>query len=94
MTVKRVDGIISGSSRSAYYIPSIYSKAQVNYIEGFMKGNGYIDLEVAARLGITDPKSFVQKRFPNEELTFLKTCCLGESLFKQVDAHILGSKFK
>jgi hypothetical protein len=86
LTTKRIEGIISGggSSRSAYYIPSAYSKAQVQWIDGFMNGNGYVDLDAAARLGISDPKSFITKRFPNQELLFLKSCVLGESLFQQV----------
>jgi len=49
-----------------------------------MNGNGYVDLDAAARLGISDPKSFITKRFPKQELLFLKTCVLGESLFNQV----------
>lgn len=49
-----------------------------------MNGNGYVDLEAAARLGITDPKSFVEKRFPAQKLVFLNTSCLGEQLFQQV----------
>jgi len=79
-----VDGVLSGSSRTSYYIPSIYTRAQVNYIERFMAGNGYVDLDAAARLGITEPKAFIQKRFPNQDLVFLKTSCLGEQLFRQV----------
>jgi len=70
--------------RSAYYIPSAYSKAQIQWVEGFMNGNGYVDLDAANRLGISDPKSFITKRFPKQELLFLKTCVLGETLFKQV----------
>lgn len=110
ITTKRIEGIVSGggSSRSAYYIPSAHTKAQVQCnwhlyfkilhdfsnsirnitdiigIEGFMNGNGYVDLDAAARLGISDPKSFITKRFPNQHLLFLKTCVLGERLFKQV----------
>lgn len=50
-----------------------------------------MDLDAAARLGISDPKSFITKRFPNQQLLFLKTCVLGDSLFKQVcNSHIFN----
>lgn len=86
LSAKRIDGIISGggSSRSSYFIPSVYSRAQVQWIEGFMNGNGYVDLDAAGRLGISDPKSFISKRFPNQQLVFLKSVVLGEILYKQV----------
>lgn len=86
IATKRIEGILSGggSSRRSYFIPSIYSRAQVQWIEGFMNGNGYVDLDAAARLGISDPKAFITKRFPSQKLVFLKSVVLGEILFKQV----------
>jgi hypothetical protein len=53
-----------------------------------MNGNGYVDLDAATRLGISDAKSFITKRFPNQELLFLKTCVLGETLFNQVEFNL------
>lgn len=86
LSSKRIDGIISGggSSRSSYFIPSAYSRAQIQWIEGFMNGNGYVDLDAALRLGISDPKAFISKRYPNQQLVFLKSVVLGEILYKQV----------
>ncbi|CAL8125071.1 unnamed protein product [Orchesella dallaii] len=86
ISTKRIEGIISGggSSRSSYFIPAAYSRAQIQWIEGFMNGNGYVDLDAASRLGISDPKAFISKRYPSQQLIFLKSVVLGESLYRQV----------
>ena len=84
---KRIDGVVSGSgNRSSYYIPSSYSRAQSQWIERFMNGNGYLDLDAAARLGISDPRAFVEKHYPGS--VFLKTYCLGDLIFKQAQEAI------
>lgn len=84
---RRIDGVLSGKSRTAYYIPNCYIRAQTDWVDGFMRGNGYVDLDAAARLGISDPKSFLIKRFSSSDqnpLVFLSSLCLGQNLFKQV----------
>ena len=38
------------------------------------------------RLGITDPKTFIKKRFKSEPLTYLNTCCAGAGTKDQIEA--------
>lgn len=40
------------------------------------------------RLGIPDVKNYVKKRFKNEKLLFLKSCCVGPTIQDQIEASI------
>lgn len=41
-----------------------------------------------SRLGISDPKGFIKKRFKSEPLTYLSTCCAGVGIKDQIEASI------
>lgn len=40
------------------------------------------------RLGISDAKSYIKKRFKNEKLEYLESCCVGKLLQDQVESEL------
>ncbi|KAG0725427.1 E3 UFM1-protein ligase 1 [Chionoecetes opilio] len=86
----RVPGVLTGGRQvhRAMYIPSIYSRTQNEWVDSFLKQNGYLDFEALRRLDINDPESHIRRRFKDEDLTFVANVCVGPSLIDQVDAAI------
>ncbi len=87
-----VQGSITGGRHvgKATYIPAMYAKAQNEWMDSFMAQNGYIEYDALTRLGISDPKSTVKRRFKNDlaNLKFLSECCVGEAIRVNVEAQI------
>lgn len=83
ITKKRVLGSISGPT----YIPEIYSKNQVEYVNNFYKHNRYLDYATLAKLGISNAQSFLQKKFGNE-IVYLETCAVDRLLGFQIETTI------
>jgi len=87
----RLPGIISGgrSAGKASYIPHSYARAQTAWVDSFYASNGYLEYEAVARLGISEPLSFVKKKFgTNTEVLYLGSCCVGQSIVEQMEAAI------
>lgn len=80
---KRLSGSLSGRT----YIPEIYAKTQLEYVENFYKMNGYLDYSTLSRLGISNAQTYLQKRF-GDELCYLNTCAVGQMLNFQVESSI------
>ena len=40
------------------------------------------------RLGITDPKGFIKKRYKSEPIVYLSTCCAGRGLQEHIEASV------
>jgi len=72
----------------ATYIPSHYAKAQNEWIENFYAQNGYLEYDAVARLGISDPKATIKRKFPDEKMSFLGTCCIGDHIRNIVEIQI------
>ena len=88
---KRLNGTLSGGKRSnkATFVPAVYAKAQAKWVEDFFSQNGYIEYDALTRLGITEPKVFIKRRFQSsQELTFLSTCCVGEQIVSNIESSI------
>ncbi|KAK3097920.1 hypothetical protein FSP39_014469 [Pinctada imbricata] len=86
---KRLQGVIvGGHQEKAVYIPDIYTKAQNQWVDNFYQQNGYLEYDSMVRLGITDPKAFIKKRFKTEPLTYLGTCCAGVGIKDQIEASV------
>uniref|UniRef100_T1IY38 E3 UFM1-protein ligase 1 homolog n=1 Tax=Strigamia maritima TaxID=126957 RepID=T1IY38_STRMM len=82
-------GSISGGRQErAIYIPTIYSKAQNEWVENFYRQNGYLEFDALIRLGISEPVKFIKKIFSDQSLTYLSTCVVGQSLVDQIDASV------
>lgn len=47
-----------------------------------------LEYDALSRLGITDGRQFLKRRFHKLPVKFLPTCCVGESLQGQVEAAI------
>ncbi|XP_043479202.1 E3 UFM1-protein ligase 1 homolog [Leptopilina heterotoma] len=85
----QVPGVVTGKQGgNSIYVPSIYSKSQSEWVDNFYKQNGYLEYDALSRLGISDPKNFVKRHFPNENLTLLDTVAVGSTILDQVDANI------
>ncbi|XP_014215806.1 E3 UFM1-protein ligase 1 homolog [Copidosoma floridanum] len=86
---KQVPGVVSGKqSSNSIYVPTIYSKTQSEWVDNFYKQNGYLEYDALLRLGISDPKSYIKRHFPNKDLVYLNTVAVGSMLIDQVDANI------
>lgn len=77
--------ITSGSSKT--FIPNIYLLTQKEWLESFYKHNGYFEYDALQRVGITEPKA-LKKRLGFNDLILLKTCCVGSTIFVQVEGAI------
>ncbi|XP_072018738.1 E3 UFM1-protein ligase 1-like [Amphiura filiformis] len=85
----RLCGSISGGRQDrASYVPEIYAKTQNNWVDSFYKQNGYLEYDALSRLGISDAKTYIKRRFKSEKLIYLPSCCIGQGLQDQVEASI------
>ena len=41
-----------------------------------------------ARLGISEPASYARKKFKNEKILYLSSCCVGHALTDRLEAEI------
>lgn len=84
----RLPGVLSGGKTAgkASYIPHSYARAQSAWVESFYASNGYLEYDAVARLGVSEPVSFIKKKFPAGGLTFLGSCCVGPGLVEQLDS--------
>lgn len=80
---KRILGSISGPT----FIPEIYSKSQQEYVSNFFKHNRYLDYSTLAKLGISNAKNYLEKKFANE-LVYLETCAVERLLVLQLESTI------
>ncbi|XP_067051094.1 E3 UFM1-protein ligase 1 homolog isoform X2 [Acropora muricata] len=80
-----LEGRISGSIQGNLFVPGIYSKSQMAWVDEFFKQNGYIEYDALPRLGISEGSQYLKKRFQKYQVKFLPTCCVGESLVNQVE---------
>jgi len=46
------------------------------------------EYDAMRRLGISDPVSFIKKRFKTESLQYLSTCCLGTGVSDMIEAEV------
>ena len=83
-----IKGTISGGKQltKATYIPSSYASAQSDWVDNFFIQNGYVEYDALVRIGISDPESYVKRKF--QDLTYLSTCCIGQQILDQIEASI------
>ena len=84
----RLPGVLSGgrTAGKASYIPHSYARAQSDWVESFYASNGYLEYEAVSRLGVSEPLTFIKKKFPASGLTYLGSCCVGPGLVEQLDS--------
>lgn len=78
-------GVLTGRQTGASYVPSCYTKAQNDWVMSFYKQNNYLEYDALSRLGLSDPKGYVKRVLPNEDLTFLSSCVIGPHIKQQVE---------
>ena len=94
---KVIPGSITGGKTvtKATYIPHSYAKSQNSWIENFYSSNGYLEYDSVSRLGISDAQVFLKKKFKDEGIVFLDSCCLGPTLYEQIQGRkIFSTKLK
>lgn len=79
-------GIVTSKQQGAQYIPNVYTKNQIDWVDSFYKQNGYLEYDAVARLGLSDPKSFIKRQLAAEQLTFLDKCCIGSRIIDHIDS--------
>ncbi|XP_056014591.1 E3 UFM1-protein ligase 1-like [Ostrea edulis] len=84
----RLKGSLVGRQEKMMYIPDIYTKAQNEWVDNFYRTNGYLDYDNLVRLGISDPETFIRKRFRYGLIVYLKRVCVGSALINQTEALI------
>ncbi|WAR06782.1 UFL1-like protein [Mya arenaria] len=85
----RLAGTISGGRQDkATYIPDVYTRSQNDWVDSFYKQNGYLEYDAMRRLGISDPKEFIRKRFKSESPVHLTSCSVGRGILDQVEASV------
>lgn len=82
----RNDGTVKGSVSGNIFTPDIYLKSQQEWVETFYKENKYVEFESLAKIGVTDGKNFLTKRFP--DIVLLKTCGVSKDIMSQVESSI------
>ncbi|ELU03598.1 hypothetical protein CAPTEDRAFT_148455 [Capitella teleta] len=86
---KRLAGtIVGGHHERSQYVPDIYTRSQNEYVDCFYKQNGYLEYDALSRLGITDCKSYIQKRLKGEPLLMLSSCCIGKAIRESIEAEV------
>ncbi|CAL1533609.1 unnamed protein product [Lymnaea stagnalis] len=85
MSNGRLAGCLSGSRHDkSQFLPDIFTRTQNEWVDSFYRQNGYLEYDALVRLGISDPKGYIKKKFKNETLTFLSSCCVGAGISDQV----------
>ncbi|XP_072932763.1 E3 UFM1-protein ligase 1 homolog [Epargyreus clarus] len=78
-------GVLTGRQSGALYVPSCYTKSQSEWVMNFYKQNNYLEYDALSRLGLSDPKGYVKRVLPNEDLTFLSSCVIGAQIKQQLE---------
>lgn len=78
-------GMLTGRQTGALYVPSSYTKSQNEWVMSFFRQNNYLEYDALSRLGISDPKGYVKRTLPNEDLTFLSSCVLGSQIKQHLE---------
>ncbi|XP_040284715.1 E3 UFM1-protein ligase 1 isoform X1 [Bufo bufo] len=80
--------VVGGRQDKAVFIPDIYARTQSNWIDAFLKQNGYLEYDSLSRLGIPDPIGYIRKKYKSAPLIYLKSVCVGQSIVDQVEASV------
>lgn len=79
-------GVVTSKQQGAQYIPHVYTKNQTEWVNSFYRQNGYLEYDAVARLGVSDPKTFIKRQLAGETLTFLDRCCVGNRIIDHIES--------
>lgn len=82
------EGAAQGSMRGggAGWTPDVFSRTQKASVEAFFTVNGYMSYSRARRVGVTQPKQFLEHKFSGG--VALDTAFVGAAMVEQVDAAV------
>ncbi|KAI5082067.1 hypothetical protein GOP47_0001810 [Adiantum capillus-veneris] len=82
------EGAFSGSLRAggSVWTPAVFEKAQHEGVEAFYSQNSYISYDMLRKLAITQPKQFLQGKYPDG--IALETVFMHSSFISMVDAAV------
>lgn len=78
-------GHLTSKQAGALYIPNIHTDTQVDWVKQFYARNNYLEYDMVGKLGISDPKGYIKRQFPDEELLYLDTVCVGNRIREQLN---------
>lgn len=81
-------GILTTKTFNGLYIPHIFTKTQVEWVKNFYRQNGYLEYDAVVSLGISDPKTFIQKQLATEKITYFDKCAIGQRIIDQIDSSL------
>ncbi|KAF9115915.1 E3 UFM1-protein ligase 1 [Mortierella sp. AM989] len=79
-------GMFRGTNDQGIFAPHSYGKQQTEWIETFLKDNGFIELDSIKKRGVSDPKAYLQLHHPRALV--LEIHAVKESIWSMVDATI------
>lgn len=83
----RLRGQVSGGrSEKAVFHPAIYAQTQDKWVDNFYRQNQYIEYHAVEKLGISDAKSYLKRKFSGDQSLFLSSVCLDVSWKDRVSA--------
>lgn len=47
-----------------------------------------VEYDAVSRLGISEPRTFIEKRFKGDSLKFLESCCIGQAISDRIEAEV------
>uniref|UniRef100_A0A182W7K3 E3 UFM1-protein ligase 1 homolog n=1 Tax=Anopheles minimus TaxID=112268 RepID=A0A182W7K3_9DIPT len=77
-------GSVTVQSPAGQYIPHVYERMQADYVKDYFQQNGYITNDTVTKLGVSDVRSFVRTRLPDEKLIYMKNCIVSNRLIERV----------
>jgi len=48
----------------------------------------FAEYDTLARLGISEPQSFIKKRFKADAVEYLSSCCIGQLICDQIESEV------
>lgn len=81
-------GVLTSKQHGSQYIPHIYTKNQREWVESFYRQNSYLEYDAVSRLGVSDPKKFIQRCIGSDSIVFLTKCCVNQNILDQVESAV------
>jgi Ca2+-binding EF-hand superfamily protein len=94
---EQIKGQVVGGrqSLSAVFVPEFFTKAQRQYVEAFLRQNGYIDYSSLKKIGITEPDSYVKALFNStpattttQDIEYFTSSCFMRYFLDQIEQDI------
>uniref|UniRef100_A0A182LV14 E3 UFM1-protein ligase 1 homolog n=1 Tax=Anopheles culicifacies TaxID=139723 RepID=A0A182LV14_9DIPT len=77
-------GSVTVQSPAGQYVPHVYERMQADYVKDYFQQNGYITNDTVSKLGVSDVRSFVRSRLPDEKIICMKNCIVSNRLIERV----------